>query len=139
MREYGFSPVHILPCKDKIFDFFHIQENTGQWKPAFSHILCSVTVFSESYARFWKNLFLLILRRLCYFNSVTLLLSKSILKLVFQNLGQLLPLYFKVKFIRYAKYHVMRNQKSNWDIEKTLVPNFEQFFGKFWDEQSKVK
>ena len=75
-----------------------------------SHIFYAVLqYFLKVMQDFWKNLFLLILRRLCYFNSVTLLLSKSILKLVFQNLGQLLPLYFKVKFIRYAKYHVMRN------------------------------
>ena len=38
MREYGFPLTRILPYKNKIED---IRENTGQWKPVFSHILCS--------------------------------------------------------------------------------------------------
>ena len=41
MREYGFSLTHILPYKDRIYDFVRIRENTGQWKPAFSYVLCS--------------------------------------------------------------------------------------------------
>ena len=74
MREYGFSPAHILPYKDKIFDFFHIREYTGQWKPAFSYILCSATVFSESYARFLEKFIFIdstktLLLQLC--NSIT--------------------------------------------------------------------
>ena len=43
MREYGFSVTRILPYKDKIYDFIYIRENTGHWKPVFSHILCSVS------------------------------------------------------------------------------------------------
>ena len=43
MREYEFSLTHILPYKDKVVDFVLIRENTGQWKPVFSHILCSGT------------------------------------------------------------------------------------------------
>ena len=42
MREYGFSMSRMFPCKDKIVDFVLIQENTGQRKPVFSQILCSV-------------------------------------------------------------------------------------------------
>ena len=41
MREYGFSLTHILPYRDRIVDSVLIRENTGQWKPVFSHILCS--------------------------------------------------------------------------------------------------
>ena len=41
MREYGFSWIRILPYKNKICDFVLIRENTGHWKPVFSHILCS--------------------------------------------------------------------------------------------------
>ena len=41
MREYGFSLTRIHPYKDKIYDSVLIQENTGQWKPVFSHILRS--------------------------------------------------------------------------------------------------
>ena len=35
MREYGFS---------LIVDFVLIRENTSQWTPVFSHILCSVNI-----------------------------------------------------------------------------------------------
>ena len=42
MREYGFSLTRILPYKDRIYDFILRRENTGQWKPVISHILCSV-------------------------------------------------------------------------------------------------
>ena len=41
MREYGFSLTRILPDKDKIYDFVLIRESTAQWKPVFSHIICS--------------------------------------------------------------------------------------------------
>ena len=41
MREYGFSLTRIFLYKDTIYDFVLIRENTGQWKPVFSHILCS--------------------------------------------------------------------------------------------------
>ena len=54
MREYGFSLTYILPYKDKIYDFVLIRENKGQWKPVFSHVLCSVS------CEFWeifKNMF----------------------------------------------------------------------------------
>ena len=44
MQEYGFSLTRILPYRDKIYDFVLMWENTGQWKPVFSHILCSVIV-----------------------------------------------------------------------------------------------
>ena len=40
MREYEFSLIRILPYKDRIVNSVLIRENTGQWKPAFSHILC---------------------------------------------------------------------------------------------------
>ena len=42
MREYGFSQTRILSQKDKMVDFVLMRESTGQWKPVFSHILCSV-------------------------------------------------------------------------------------------------
>ena len=48
MREYGFSLTRILPSKDRIYDSVFIWDNTGQWKPVFSHILCSVKI-SEDY------------------------------------------------------------------------------------------
>ena len=38
MQEYGFSLILIFPCKDRIMDSFHIQENTGQRKLEFWHI-----------------------------------------------------------------------------------------------------
>ena len=41
-QDQGFSLTLILPYKDKIADFVLIRENKGQWKPVFSHILCSV-------------------------------------------------------------------------------------------------
>ena len=41
MREYGFSLTCILPYKDRIYNYVLIRENTGQWTPVFSHILCS--------------------------------------------------------------------------------------------------
>ena len=44
MQEYGFSLDRILPYNDGIYDSIFISENTGQWKPAFSHISCSDTV-----------------------------------------------------------------------------------------------
>ena len=37
------SPTHILPYNNKIYDSFYKWKNTGQWKPVFSHILCSNT------------------------------------------------------------------------------------------------
>ena len=40
MREYEFSLIRILPYEDRIVNSVLIRENTGQWKPAFSHILC---------------------------------------------------------------------------------------------------
>ena len=40
MQEYGFSVARILPNKDKIVDCVVIRENTGHWKPVFSHISC---------------------------------------------------------------------------------------------------
>ena len=44
MQKYEFSLTCILPHKDRIYDSVIIRENTGQWKPVFSHILCSVNV-----------------------------------------------------------------------------------------------
>ena len=45
MREYGFSQTRILPCKEKIYDFVLVPENTGQWKP-YSRIFYVVEVSS---------------------------------------------------------------------------------------------
>ena len=42
MQEYGFSLTRTLPYKENIVDFVLIRENTGQWKPVFSCILCGV-------------------------------------------------------------------------------------------------
>ena len=42
MPEYGFLLNCIFPYKDRTVDSVLIRENTGQWKPVFSHILCSV-------------------------------------------------------------------------------------------------
>ena len=42
MREYGFSLTYVLPYKNRIYESVLIRENTGLWKPVFSHILCSV-------------------------------------------------------------------------------------------------
>ena len=44
MREYGFSLTRILPYKDSVL----IWENVFQWKPLFSHILCTDTPFVNS-------------------------------------------------------------------------------------------
>ena len=41
MRVYGFSLTHILPYNDRIVDSVLISENTGQWRPVISDILCS--------------------------------------------------------------------------------------------------
>ena len=41
MREYGLSLTQILPYKKSTYDSVLIPENTGQWKPVVSHILCS--------------------------------------------------------------------------------------------------
>ena len=41
MREYGFLLTRILKYNDGIYDSVLIPENMGQWKPVFSHILCS--------------------------------------------------------------------------------------------------
>ena len=43
MQKYGFSLTCILPYKDRIVYSILIRENTGQWKPIFSHILYSAT------------------------------------------------------------------------------------------------
>ena len=43
MRKYVFSLTRILPYNDRIYDSVLIRKNTGQWKPVFSHILCSVS------------------------------------------------------------------------------------------------
>ena len=42
MREYGFSLSRILPYKDRNYDSFLIRKNMGQWKPLFSHLLCTL-------------------------------------------------------------------------------------------------
>ena len=44
MREYGFSLTRILPYKDSVLKW----ENVFQWKPLFSHILCTDTPFVNS-------------------------------------------------------------------------------------------
>ena len=41
MQKYGFSLTLILPYKERIVDSVLLRENTGHWKPVFSHILCS--------------------------------------------------------------------------------------------------
>ena len=51
MRECGFSLTRILPYKDRIYDSVLIRENTGQWKPVFSHILCSDIVSQSGCAK----------------------------------------------------------------------------------------
>ena len=45
MREYGVPLTVILLYMDKIVDFVLKRENTGQRKPAFAHVLCSVYSF----------------------------------------------------------------------------------------------
>ena len=47
MRECEFSLTRILLYKDKVVDSVLIWENTGQSKPVFSHILCSVAFFNK--------------------------------------------------------------------------------------------
>ena len=44
MREYGFSLTRSLPYKNRIVDSVLLQENMGQGKTIFSHILCSERV-----------------------------------------------------------------------------------------------
>ena len=39
--KYGFSPIHIFPHKNRIEDSVVIQENMGQRKRTFCHVLCS--------------------------------------------------------------------------------------------------
>ena len=73
MRKYGFSLIRIFQCKDRN-DSVLIRESTGQWKPAFSQLLCSIIFMSkylrDSYSRHegcvcvwdggrWKHLFIL--------------------------------------------------------------------------------
>ena len=41
--EYGYWLTRILSYKDRIYDPALIQENNGQWKPIFWHILCSAS------------------------------------------------------------------------------------------------
>ena len=41
MQECGFLRTRILLYKERIVDSVLIRENTGQWKPVFSHVLCS--------------------------------------------------------------------------------------------------
>ena len=53
MREYGFSSTGILLYIDKIVDFVLVQENAGQWKHVFSHILCSAFLILKKNF-FWK-------------------------------------------------------------------------------------
>ena len=48
MREYGFSMTRILPYNDIIYDSVLTWKNTAQWKPAFSHVLCSERVFRKT-------------------------------------------------------------------------------------------
>ena len=57
MQGYGFSMTRILPYKDKIYNFVLTRENTGQWKPVFSHILCSDIFNSFHYSKWscWKH------------------------------------------------------------------------------------
>ena len=57
MREYVFSLTRIFPYKDRIEDSVLIRENTGQWKPVFSHILSSV-----------KHLFLVVKMKMLLMN-----------------------------------------------------------------------
>ena len=47
MQEYGFSLTRILPYKDRIVNFVLIQDNAGQWKAVFLHILYSVIVLVQ--------------------------------------------------------------------------------------------
>ena len=43
LREYGLSQTRIPPYKDRIYNSVLMQENKGQWKTVFLHILCSVS------------------------------------------------------------------------------------------------
>ena len=47
MPEYGFLLTRILPDIDRICDSVFIREKMGQWKPVFSHILCSGVSYSS--------------------------------------------------------------------------------------------
>ena len=55
MREYRFSLTRILPYKDRVYDSVLIRENMGQWKPVFSHVLCSVSYVIWSISRIGAN------------------------------------------------------------------------------------
>ena len=48
MREYGFSTTRILPYNDIIYNSALTQKNTAQWKPTFSHVLCSERIFRKT-------------------------------------------------------------------------------------------
>ena len=50
MLEYGFSLTDIFPYKDINYNSVLIWENTGQWKPAFLHIL-----YSEDFFKLMNN------------------------------------------------------------------------------------
>ena len=60
MPEYGFSLTCIFPYKDKIFDSFFIQENTGQRKLVIWHIFLRFRPYtgnlSQRKATFWHIL-----------------------------------------------------------------------------------
>ena len=53
MPEYGFSLAPFFSYKDKIVDS---EENTGQRKPIFWHILCSVECFPIFWSKYCKLL-----------------------------------------------------------------------------------
>ena len=56
MQEYGFSLTHFFPYNDRTIDSVLIRENTGQWKPVFSHILRSGSFEYTNviFIKFWR-------------------------------------------------------------------------------------
>ena len=71
MRKYGFSLTSILPHEDRIYDSAFIRENTGQWKPFFSYILCSVNDgFYRVFGRVLNDIFQKLEYSLKFFHCV---------------------------------------------------------------------
>ena len=65
-QEYGFSLTFLFPYKDRIIDSVLMRENTGQGKPAFSHVLRNVLCVSKCQTIYGFTIFFL--KKLIYCN-----------------------------------------------------------------------
>ena len=97
MCEYQFSLTRILPYRDRVLDSVFIRENKGQWKPVFSHILCSE-------------------KKMCYCKSVSMkrcfliYLLLYLLKLIFSRKTNV----FILKVMKIADSKEIKNGSRNF-------------------------